>query len=209
VVCTNGVGAAPGIAATMLVPNAPGGVELALDTDLVAGGIYAVTSANVPGADATLSPSATECFTFGDLVAPTVNVEQPQDDLGALLYAIDLVWTGSDFLETSARDLATVSGLPNLQGAEQRRLVDVDGLPWDATYGAKAGDFVNAPVGTGQQLLGRLRRQAVADDRIAKATVTLLEDDDHPGDTYFPVTLTPRGAKPDGNFTINVPMPSG
>jgi hypothetical protein len=207
VVCTNGSGANPGISAAIVVPGGASNVELALNTDLVAGGIYAVTTVSVPGIDATISPSAVDTFTFGALPAATINVEQPQDDLGALIYGVDLVWTGSDFLETPAGDLATVSGVPNVQGAQKRRLTDQDGIPWDRTWGAQAAQYVEGPAPSGLDLLSVLRRQAVADDRVASATVQWLPDPSSPGDNYFPIQITLRGASPGDGFGINVNLP--
>lgn len=208
VTSVDGSGASPPISAAIPIPNAPGNVDLALGDDLVAGGVYQVATINVPGADGSASPAATEPFTFGALAAPTLNVEQPQDDIDALVYGVDLVHTGSDYLETGAGDLATVSGIPNFQGAMQRRLTDEDGIPWDQTYGAKSGSFVNGPAASGGTLVSSLRRQSVSDDRVRSASVSWMPDPASPGDNYFPVTITPRGASAgSAPLTVNVYPP--
>lgn len=192
----DGAGASPAIAAALQVPGAPSNVELALTTDLVAGGAYTVTSALVPGTDGSLSASVTQPFVFGDKPAATINIEAAEEDVGALVYGVDLVWTGADFLETPAGDLATVSGVENVKGAQLRRLTADDPLPWDQSYGTRAGSYVYGPATSGVGLLGVLRRQAIADDRIAIATVVWTEDPAHPGDEYFRVTQELRSSDP-------------
>lgn len=207
VTCTDGSGGNPNVAAAIAVPSATTNVDLALDCDLVAGGTYQVATLGVPGADASTSAAAVGAFVFGALTAPTQNVELHEDDIETLVYGVDLVWTGADFLETPAGDLATVQGVPNVQGAIQRRLLDEDGLPWDPTYGAKSANYVNGPAPNGLGLVGSLRRQAVSDDRVQSASVTWTEDPASPGDNYFPVTIVFRGAQAGGGFTFNVNPP--
>ncbi len=74
------------------------------------------------------------------------NVEQPEDDLDALLYGVDLVWTGTDFGETPLGDLGTVQGVENARGAVERRLASEEDLPWRAgAYGPHARDYVDGP----------------------------------------------------------------
>lgn len=211
VACTDGSGANPGISAAIPVAHTPNGLDLALNCDLVEGGVYTVTTNAVPGADSSVSSSDVETFTFGALAAPSLNVESSQVDIGALVYGLDLVHSGSDFVETAAGDLDTVSGVPNVQGALNRRLIDEDGIPWDPTYGAKSADYVNGPAAQGSSLVGALRRQAIADDRVESATVKYLEDPENPGDEYFPVTIALRGDNGTGvlAFPINVPAPGG
>jgi hypothetical protein len=208
ITCTDGSGASPALAAAIALPAETGNVELALATDLAAGGVYQVVSVGVPGADTSVSALASATFTYGGLAAPTIDVEQAQPDIAALVYGVDLVWTGADYLETSAGDLATVAGVPNVEGAIGRRLTDEDGLPWDGGYGARAGNYVNGPSANGGSLVGALRRQAVADDRVRSATVSWTDDPNSPGDNYFPVTVLFRGAAPGDGFTVNVPTPT-
>lgn len=209
ITCTNGVGLDPTIVSAIRVPGAPDNVELALSLDLVTGGAYAVASNGVPALDTTLSPPASDTFLFGALPAPSLNIEQSSDDLDALVFGVDLVWTGADFLETPTGDLATVQGLPNAQGAQQRRLLNEDALPWAQNYGVQAGAYVEGPSGGGLSLLARLNRQAVADDRVASATVDFVEDDANPGDVYFPVTTNFKGIAPTTPpFVLNVPFPT-
>ncbi|HEY2517104.1 MAG TPA: hypothetical protein VGI39_39800 [Polyangiaceae bacterium] len=207
--CTDGSGQDPVVSAAIVVPDAPNAVELALDLDLVAGGAYALTLANVPGADASLA-SASDVFVFGAQAAPPVNTEASQDDIDALVYGVDLVWTGTDFGETATGDLATVAGVPNVTGAQVRRLTNEDGLPWAANYGAQAGRFIYGASPGGGGLLGILRRQSVADDRIASGAVEWTEDPASPGDEYFRVTQTLRGAGATTSpLQTNVSLPQG
>jgi hypothetical protein len=200
----DGAGADPGISAAIAIPSAAGNVELALTLDLVAGGIYTVTTLSVPALAGSFSASKVDTFTFGALPAPNIDIEFPQDDIGSLVYGLDLVWTGADFLELPSGDLANVSGVPNVQGAMHRRLLDEDGLPWDTNYGAKSGEYVNGPVQSGGALIARLRRQAVADNRVSSATVSWTSDATSVGDNYFPVKINLRGASPGDGFTVNV-----
>jgi hypothetical protein len=170
--------------------------ELALGSDLAPGALYEVSVDAAPAADG--SPiAASGPFRPGEstVVDPAVGV----DDLDALLYGVDLVHDGADYVETADGDLASVSGLPNVEAAVRRRLFS-DGLPWDPSYGAKARRFVDGPVGALPPLRGSLVKEALKDDRVASADPTLAPDG------MFDVEVTPIGAS--GPATLRIPIPT-
>jgi hypothetical protein len=203
----DGFGVSPNIVAAYLVPNSANAVELALDADLVQGSRYELTATGVPATDLTTSPAETQAFTWGEQPSQP-NQEQPQNDLAALIYGSDLVWTGDDYLETQAGDLATIEGIPNVEGALLRRLTNQFQLPWAPSYGARPEDFVEGPTGNAITLLGALRRQAVADDRVASATVSFVADPKNGGDAFFPASIILRGtANNDQPVTLAIAAP--
>src|SRR4029077_12166453 len=132
------------------------------------------------------------------------NVELPEDDLDALLYGIDLVWTGTDFAETPLGDLATIQGSDNAKGALTRRLTAEEDLPWrPGRYGAGARDYVDGPQADATTLRGSILRQARADDRVKRVTATFSFDEQGSGDAYFDVTIALIGAE---SFALRGPV---
>ena len=97
----------PPVVGAIVIVGTPIAVELALGADLQDGGSYVLTASGVPALDGSVTPPGSAfAFVWNSGAAPT-NVELPEDDLDALLYGIDLVWTGTDFGETPLGDLAT------------------------------------------------------------------------------------------------------
>lgn len=165
------------VRAALVIIGQPSVVELALSDELQPGASYIVTAIGVPAIDASVSTVAsTQQFTFAAAVnSHILQVEARTDDGEVLLYGRDLIWTGSDFQETSNGDLARVSGANNAVAAVERRLFS-DGLPWNSAYGAKPRQYVDAVPGVMGNLRTSLLGQAYADDRVKKVSVTYAFD---------------------------------
>jgi hypothetical protein len=192
VTALEGASAIPVVGA-MLVGSASTNVELALGADLVDGVLYAVGARGVPALDGSVLASASLSFRrFGD--AHVSNLERPASDLPALLYGVDLVWTGTDFGETPLGDLDTVTGAENARGALERRFAAEEDLPWRAgRYGIGARDFIDGPTRDAATLRGAILRQAATDNRV-KSTAVALSIDNEKGDAFFDVTVSLIGA---------------
>jgi len=198
--------AGPAVVGAILIAGTPIAVELALGADLQEGASYVVQASGVPGLDGSVTPAGSSfAFRWTSGAAPT-NVEQPEDDLDALLYGVDLVWTGTDFGETPLGDLATVQGVDNARGAVERRLASEEDLPWRAgAYGPHARDYVDGPQKNATTLRGSILRQARIDDRVKDASATFSFDANGDGDAYFDVDIDLIGAD---SFAVQVPAGS-
>jgi len=208
-VVTPNEGSQPLVLAAYVVQNSPSVVELAFDRDLSQYATYSVAALNVGGTDgsftsATAGAGNSAPFAIGVVVTPS-NVENPDADLAALVYGEDLVWDGFDFVETDAGDLATVAGLPNLEGAIQRRVAQDRPLPWARSYGGQPGRFVNGPTPLAATVAGNSQRQAMADDRVKSATVTFGPAPGNPAATLVQLYVTPIGAAT-GASPIAIPL---
>lgn len=201
IACTNARGGDPTVSAAVAVSGDGSVVDLALGLDLVEGGTYTVTCTSVPGADASTF-SGSQTFFFGT-AAPRASVEPETRDLDALLFGVDLVWTGLDYLETADGDLATLEGLPNAQSAIQRRVYGSP-LPWAPDYSARLDEYVDAPAVTAETARGRILTQVRRDDRVKTADVTVRTDEDAPADVYFDVDVVLIGNRRPGPFTRSV-----
>ncbi len=202
----DGAGAYPGVAKVLPAPGNTAAADILLDADITPGGLYQLNALGIQGADFTSTPNpATQPFRWGDEPG-TIDDEQPQEDVGAIVYGIDLVHNGDDFVEGPDGDLTTVSGLPNAQGAIERRLVDSDGLDWDPTYGARPDTFVGGPAPAASMLRGRLIRQALLDDRVRTAGASFQFTDASPEDAFFDVQLTLIGATEADKAAVAVPV---
>ena len=195
-------GSAVAVAGLVGLVGMPNQVDLALGSDLQAAFVYTVTAAGVPGADGTMTTPGTSA-SIRLAVAPPVPVdaEVTPDDITDLLYGVDLVWSGQDYVETSAGDLATVGGSDNVQAALTRRMAS-EGLPWDDTYGAKPRRYIDGTPGALPALRGTLVSQALADDRVKTANATL--DTRDPTDSQYDVSVTLVG----DDTPLSVPGPS-
>lgn len=204
---TDGAGASPLVVAAIPITGAVSQVDLALDTDLVGGGQYTIFAVGVPCTDTSVTPGGTQLgFTLGT-PADDSNVEQATTDIASLVYGTDLVWSGADFVETATGDLATVSGVQNYEAAITRRLTTPYVLPWAPSYGARSGDYVNAPRGSATVLRGALIRQAYADDRTLDCQVTLgFDDANDPTAAVYLVNITPKSADDANKLTIAIPI---
>jgi len=180
----------------------PNQVDLALGADLQPAIVYAVAAAGVPGADGTTTPPGTSASVRLATAPPVpVDAEVTPDDITDLLYGVDLVWSGQDYVETSAGDLATIGGSDNVQAALTRRMAS-EGLPWDDTYGAKPRRYIDGTPGALPALRGTLVSQALADDRVKTASAAL--DTLNPTTSQFDVTVTLVG----DDQPLSVPGPS-
>ena len=182
----NAYGASPNVKAAMIVPGSVACVELVLSTDLVSDGVYSVAAVGVPALDSTVSTiTSTQEFSYGRSVEQ-FNVEPIGSVVEVVFYLRDLVWTGSDFLETSNGDLAVVEGVQNAEQALLRRLTGSP-LPWDPTYSPNTRQYIDGPTIGAISLKGALVSQSLKDDRVQSVKVTLTSDPDKPEEAYFSV----------------------
>jgi len=187
VTCTDAGGVDPSVVAAFVVPNSTAVVEIALDFDLVDGASYKVSAVGVPASAGGSTPAGSE-LPF----RPGVVRHRPvtgSDDILESFLGTDIVWNGEDLVEDPSGDLATVSGRENVRAAIAQRLMS-DGLPWDAAYGAKPREYVDGSPLTAQQLRGELAAQAIEDDRVKRASATVLpEDEQNPEQTTIETTI--------------------
>ncbi len=161
------------IAGLVGIVGMPNQLDLALGADLQVGVVYLVVAAGVSAQGGSVTPPGTRAPMR--LAAPPpvpVDAEVTPDDITDALYGVDLVWSGEDYAETAAGDLATVGGSDNVQAALTRRFA-ADGLPWDDTYGAKPRRYIDGSPGALPALRGTLVRQARLDDRVKTASAAL------------------------------------
>ncbi|MGH7298100.1 MAG: hypothetical protein ACRELB_24385 [Polyangiaceae bacterium] len=180
----------------------PNQLDLALGADLQVGGVYTVSASGVPAADGTTTPQGTTASVrLAAAPATPVDAEVTPQDITDLLYGVDLMWSGTDYVESSAGDLATVGGADNVQAALTRRMAS-EGLPWDDTYGAKPRRYIDGTPGALPALRGTLVAQALADDRVKTAGAALETVD--PTTSQYDVTVTLIG----DDQPLSVPGPS-
>ncbi len=162
----------------------PGEIDLALGADLQPTIAYTVGAGKVPAGDGTTTPVGTRAVVrLATTPSVPVDAEVTPDDITNLLYGVDLVWSGQDYVETAAGDLSSVGGAENVQAALTRRMAS-EGLPWDDTYGAKPRRYIDGTPGALPGLRTTLVSQALADDRVKTATAVL----DQPS-SQFDVTV--------------------
>jgi hypothetical protein len=191
------LGASVGVVGLVMIAGQPQAIDLALGADLVDGALYAAHAAGVPAADASVSPPGTMLHVRLGATPAKPNVEVNPDDVAELLYGVDCVWSGGDYVESAAGDLASITGPENARAAIERRL-QADGLPWDDAYGARPRAYVDGAPGALGTLKGALVRQARADDRVRSAKATLVVADDS---ASFDMTVRLIGAD-----TVSVPL---
>lgn len=183
----DGRGLSPGVNAALVVPGASANVEIALDTDLVAGALYQITAVGVPALDLSTSTGASaELFQIG-VSAKKPNAEPKVTDGDLLLYGRDAIWTGADYLEGADGDLAELGGVTNAEAAVRRRLLGHP-LPWAPQYSPRARQYVDVPVVSIGGLRGHLESQALRDDRVKSVTATLTVNTDAPDESTFNVS---------------------
>ncbi len=167
-------GVDPTVRAALAVPNSPHVVEIVLSDTLASDALYEVACTLVPDTEPATFSGTMDFRTSAPPAPPSASVAT--DDMERLLYGADLVWNGRDLVEAANGDLARVEGLANVNAA-LLRLVEADGLPWEANYGGKARASVDAPSTSQRSLRGNLVRGVLRDDRTKEATVTLNLDD--------------------------------
>lgn len=148
-------------------------VEVVLSAALVGGGSYRATLRALHVASGfPTAPAATF-----DFRAPA-SAAAPSQQLSiaafkANLFGEDVVWTGSDWAEGADGDLLVNTG-PDVAVSAVLRRESSEGLMWDPSYGLKPSDFVDAPAGELANLVRRIERQAIADDRVKAAKAKAL-----------------------------------
>jgi len=164
------------VAGLVGIVGMPNQLDLALGADLQVGVVYSVAAVAVPAQDGSVTPPGAKAPVrlAGPPPVP-VDAEVTPDDITDALYGVDLVWSGEDYSETAAGDLATVGGPDNVQAALTRRFAS-DGLPWDDSYGAKPRRYIDGSPGALPGLRGTLVRQARLDDRVKAASASLSAD---------------------------------
>lgn len=163
---TSGVATDPPVVSVYAVGGTLNAVELALGADLVPSATYSVSAVGVVAVDASVAGvDAVGVFQISQ-PASLPNAEIETLDSSLLLYGRDLMFDGIDFVETANGDLARISGTANVESAMLRRLTGSP-LPWAPQYSPNAREFVDSV--DALPLRGRLREQALRDDRVSKA----------------------------------------
>jgi hypothetical protein len=182
VTCLDGTASSPGVSKALVVGASPAFVELQLDADLVQGSLYRFSAVGVPGIDATTTPnpSNADARMARETRVAALSTRGAPSDLEERLYGRDVRWSGTDFAETPAGDLDTVSGRECAELDLTARMLE-DGLPWDQAFGLGAYEFVDGPV----TALGPLRGKAIGemrkDDRVASGDASIdLSDPENP-----------------------------
>jgi hypothetical protein len=191
----DGRGASPDVVGVLVVGADLHQVELALGSDLVGGALYEVAVDAVPASDASTA-TGTMALRPAEPTRASSAVAA-EDDAGVLLYGVDLLHDGGDYVEAEDGDLATIDGEANLDSALLRRMSS-DGLLWDARYGAAPRRYVDGSPGALPTLRGALVAQALADDRVSAADAVLEADG------TFEVTVTPAGSRAPRAFRIPI-----
>jgi hypothetical protein len=182
---SDGQGSHPSVVAAIAVPGVSAAVDLVLGDDIVDGALYTVTVTSVPMQDASTA-SGSLPLRIG-LAQSTDNKEISAFDVDALLYGVDCVWNGTDYVETSGGDLAVHAG-PDVVRADLRAACLSNGLPWDAEHGARPRRYVDASSPSVPALKGDLLRAIYVDDRVRVAAVTPTIDE-AAGEAHFDVEV--------------------
>lgn len=197
----NFLSSAESVTQAIVVANSPNVVELALGSDLAPGGSYLVTINAMPCVDSSTC-SGSQIFVFA--AAPDrPNLEVPQDDYASLLYGIDLVHNGVDFVEGSEGDLTTIAGIANAQEAVRRRAFG-DPLPWAPNYSAKARQYVDGTPGAMPTLKAQLVANLLLDDRVKQVQAALSFDPNDASIAYYDVLTTLIGSEVIGPMPVSV-----
>ncbi len=173
-----GDAASPAVLKALAVSGAPDTVELQLGDDLSQGALYSFSAVGVPGLDASVTPdpSAAPVRLARETRAASLGARGHASPFEEKLYGRDIRWSGTDFAETPAGDLDTVSGVECAEADLTARLAE-HGLPWDRAFGLGAYDYVDAPITSLPQLRGKALSQMRADDRVASAEAVINIDD--------------------------------
>lgn len=151
-------------------------IEVILDSALTGGGNYSLSlnPTRVSNGSDTAPPVTFDFTAPSQPQAPSGSLSITQ--LSAAFFGEDIQWSGTDWVEGPDGDIAVASGPENARTAVIRRELS-EGVLWDASYGLKPSEFVDAPAGELPSLMARMETQALADDRVKKATATLLGAD--------------------------------
>jgi hypothetical protein len=193
------------VEAVFAIASDPNSVELSASCDFTAGALYIANVTAVPAADSsTCTGSITD--RVGQPVTAPPNVEPETSDYQLVLYQEDIAWGSAGFAEDATGDLLTISGRPNWQGALSRRMIS-DGVTWDATYGAKAQQYVDAPDAYQPSLAGLFLAQARLDDRTKSASIDFSVNPNDPQGFGFSLYATGRDNL--DPVAIAAPIPPG
>ena len=167
-------GPAPSPVAAFAVAGLADAVELALSVELVAGGSYTLTCAAVPAADAS-AYTGVDPFRYGSTANETIDRDAVTYDADRQAFGVDLTWAG-DWIEGADGDLAETAGI-DCAMADLGHAIEDDGLPWDPTWGAGLGSYVDAPGPSQGSARGAIVAQVRKDDRVQSATVKATQAD--------------------------------
>lgn len=194
----------PTVVAAFIAPGNPNAVELALGVGIASGVLYSISAIGVPALDASVTPAgSTLPLRTGNAVGDP-NAEVNADDTLALLFGVDIVHDGVDYVEDATGDLATISGPANGAQAVLKRLLS-EGVSWNPSYGGKPRQYVDGAPGELPTLKGELLRQAYLDDRVKKVTSELLPDASDPAVATIRHTVQFVGVT--GTVPVNVSIP--
>jgi hypothetical protein len=195
----------PPVVAAFIVPSNPNAVELALGLDLNQGAAYLLSAVGVPAIDTSVTPAGSS---LALAMANSVAVPQAEvvaDDTQALLFGVDIVHDGADYVEDVTGDLATITGPGNAAQAVRKRIMS-DGVAWNPDYGGKPRQYVDGAPGELPTLRGDLLRQIYKDDRVKSATASaIVEDPTDPAASL--ISFDVRFIGVNGTVPINVSVP--
>ena len=159
----------------MLVPNSPNVVELALNHDLVDGGLYHATADGVPASDGSTTPVGSSVpFRLGEVRARPTELDGQTDSLRMLL-GEDLAFD-DDFLETDNGDLAATTGVRTVM-QQGKNSVESNGLPWNVDYGAKLRKYADGSRYMLPSALSDAVSSLLKDDRFASVSGEVQDDE--------------------------------
>lgn len=190
-ITSDGTAANPPVVAAYAVPNSPQTVELHLGVDLTQGALYTASAVGVPatgGGGSTPNPSNAQFRVATERGGNDLGAPRQASDLEKRLYGSDLVHDGNDFVEGPDGDLVKIAGLPVVKG-DLRRGIESNGLPWDATHGMHAREFVDAPAPMLDQIPGLAVAYVLRDDRVVSATASVVTAGETPHIRIKPVLI--------------------
>ncbi len=115
-----------------------------------------------------------------------------------MLYGRDAVWLGTDYAEDADGDLDELVGPEVPRQALVKRFLS-DGLPWDPDYGLHPSDHVDGTATAAAEVAARAVQQARQDDRIERATASIVDADDGSDEVTVevrPTLIGPGGGQP-------------
>lgn len=168
-------GVALTVAGVFAVVSQPGEAEIALSsrTTIPPGVAVAVTS--VAGSTSSGSwPGATAYLSSPGLSPDPHESGAPVHEVEAMEY--DLRRSGGGYADAGNGDIAILGGRRNVHAALLNRITST-GMAWAPDFGARAGEYKDAPTPAIGDLMARCLRAVQGDDRVDRVSAALDADD--------------------------------